>query len=188
MPRVKYSDTSPQNTPRMIYHGRRSTKKGSLFVSGNIASCPLTKKEMAVAVTDEMSNGAIRVMVRSIISTSSVKTKPAIGAWNMPPTAPAAPQPIISIMVFWSRRKSLARLLPIAAPVITIGASAPTDPPKPMVMAEPTTEVQVLCSLIMDLRCEMAYRIFVIPCEMSSLTMYLTKSPASVIPIIGVMR
>ena len=112
--------------------------------------------DIAVAVTDDMSNGAIRVMVRSIISTSSVNTRPAIGAWKIPPTAPAAPQPIISIMVFWSRRNSLARLLPIAAPVITIGASAPTEPPKPIVTAEPITEVQVLWSLMMDLRWEMA--------------------------------
>ena len=139
-------------TPNIIYHGRRSTKNGSLLVSGNMASWPLTIKDMAVAVTDEISNGAIRVIVRSIISTSRVKTKPAIGAWKIPPTAPAAPQPIMSIMVFWSRRKSLARLLPIAAPVITIGASAPTEPPKPMVIAEPTTDVHVLWSLMIDLR------------------------------------
>ena len=130
----------------------------------------------------------MRVMVRSIIKTSRVNTRPAIGAWKIPPTAPAAPQPIMSIMVFWSRRKSLARLLPMAAPVITIGASAPTEPPKPMVMAEPTTDVQVLCNLMMDLRCEIAYRILVIPCEISSLTMYFTNNPASVIPIIGVTR
>ena len=136
----------------MTYQGRRSTKKGSLFVSGNIASCPLTKNDIAVAVTEEMSNGAIRVMVRSIISTSRVKTRPAIGAWKIPPIAPAAPQPIMSIMVFWSRRNSFAKLLPIAAPVITIGASAPTEPPKPMVIADPTTEVHVLWSLIIDLR------------------------------------
>ena len=156
MPRVKYSDTKPHITPNMIYQGKRSTKKGSLLVNGNMASCPFARKDMAVAVTDDISNGAIRVIVRSIISTSNVNTKPAMGAWKIPPIAPAAPQPIISIMVFWSRRKSLARLLPMAAPVITIGASAPTEPPKPIVNAEPTTEVHVLCNLMMDLRCEMA--------------------------------
>ena len=128
----------------MIYQGRRSTKNGSLFTSGNMASCPLAMNEIAVAVTEEMSNGATDVMVRSIISTSSVKTRPAIGAWKIPPTAPAAPQPIMSIMVFWSRRKSLARLLPMAEPVSTIGASAPTEPPKPMVSAEPTREDHML--------------------------------------------
>ena len=59
-------------------------------------------------------------------------------------------------MVFWSRRNSLARLLPIAEPVNTIGASAPTDPPKPMVNAEPTKDDHMLWSLMMDLRWEMA--------------------------------
>ena len=111
---------------------------------------------MVAAVTDEMSSGATDVIVRSIISTSSVKTRPAIGAWKMPPIAPAAPQPIMSIIVFWSKRKSLARLEPIAAPVRTIGASAPTEPPKPMVILEPTMEVHMLWSLMMDLRWEIA--------------------------------
>ena len=73
-------------------------------------------------------------MVRSIISTSSVKTSPAMGALKMPATAPAAPQPTSSISVWCSILKRLPRLEPIADPVSTIGASAPTEPPKPMVM------------------------------------------------------
>ena len=143
---------------------------------------------MVVAVTDEIRSGATDVIVRSIISTSSVKTRPAIGALKIPPIAPAAPQPIISIIVFWSRRKALARFEPMAAPVSTIGASAPTEPPKPMVSPEPTTEDHMLCGLIIDLRWEIAYSIFVIPCEISSRTMYLTNSAARVMPMNGVMR
>lgn len=33
---------------------------------------------------------------------------------------------------------------PMAAPVRTIGASGPTEPPNPIVVAPPTTEVQQL--------------------------------------------
>ena len=44
----------------------------------------------------------------------------------------------------------------MAEPVSTIGASAPTDPPKPMVMAEAMTLDQQLCDLRRDLLLEMA--------------------------------
>ena len=71
-----------------------------MYLSGNIGSVPVRIYEIAVAVTDEISNGATEVIVRSIISTSSVKTRPAIGALKIPPIAPAAPQPIMSIIVF----------------------------------------------------------------------------------------
>ena len=107
---------------------------------------------MAVAVTEEISSGATDVIVRSIIRTSSVKTRPAIGALKIPPMAPAAPQPIISIIVFWSKRKAFAKFEPMAAPVSTIGASAPTDPPKPIVRPEPMIEDHMLCALMIDLR------------------------------------
>ena len=60
---------------------------------------------------------------------------------------------------------------PMAEPVSTIGASAPTEPPKPMVMAEAMTLDQVLCDFSRDLFDEMAYRMRVMPCEMSSRTM-----------------
>ena len=123
-----------------------------MYLSGNIGSVPVRIYEIAVAVTEEISSGATEVIVRSIMRTSSVKTRPAIGALKIPPIAPAAPQPIMSIMVFWSNRKALARFEPIAAPVSTIGASAPTDPPKPIVSPEPTTEDHILCALMMDLR------------------------------------
>ena len=86
-------------------------------------------------------------MVRSIISTSRVKTSPAIGALKMPAMAADAPHPSIIMSVLPSKRKSCPRLLPMADPVSTIGASAPTDPPNPMVMADAMTELQQLCRL-----------------------------------------
>ena len=97
-----------------------------------------------VAVTHEMSIGSRDPIVRSIINTSIVKTRPAIGALKMPAMAADAPQPTSMKIVLLSSLKRCARVLPIAEPVRTIGASAPTEPPKPIVMAEATTEVHVL--------------------------------------------
>ena len=83
-------------------------------------------------------------MVRSIISTSSTNTNPAMGALKMPATAPAAPQPTSSIICLPDRQNNRPRLLPMALPVSTMGASAPTLPPKPMVMALAAMLVHVL--------------------------------------------
>ena len=47
--------------------------------------------------------------------------------------------------------------------VSTIGASAPTDPPKPIVMALAIVDDQILCRLIRPGRREIAYRILVTP-------------------------
>ena len=44
----------------------------------------------------------------------------------------------------------------MAEPVSTMGASAPTDPPKPMVMAEAMTDDQQLWDFSRDLFDEMA--------------------------------
>eukprot|EP00975_Prorocentrum_lima_P010833 2302454-Prorocentrum_lima.AAC.1 len=52
----------------------------------------------------------------------------------MPATAPAAPHPTNNISVRCSILNKLPRLEPIAEPVSTIGASAPTEPPNPIVM------------------------------------------------------
>ena len=91
--------------------------------------------------------GRSEAMVRSTIRISIVKTSPAIGALKMPATAAEAPQPTRSISRLRSKWKSWPRLEPMADPVRTIGASAPTDPPKPIVMAEATTDDQVLWGL-----------------------------------------
>ena len=111
---------------------------------------------MVAAVTLLISNGSSEAMVRSSISTSSVNTSPAIGALKMPATAPAAPQPTSSISVRCSILNIEPRFDPMAEPVSTIGASAPTDPPKPMVMPEAMTDDQVLCRLMRPCRREMA--------------------------------
>ena len=90
-------------------------------------------------------------------------TSPAIGALKMPATAPAAPQPTRSIICLLLRLNNRPKLLPMALPVSTIGASAPTLPPKPIVMALATTELHVLCKRILLCFRAMAKRIFVTP-------------------------
>ena len=98
------------------------------------------------------------------------KTRPAIGALKMPATAPAAPQPTNTINCFPLSRKRCPRLLPIALPVSTMGASAPTLPPKPIVRALATTEDHVLCRLMILCLRAIAKRIFVTPWLISSRT------------------
>ena len=62
-----------------------------------------------------------------------MKTIPAIGALKMEDIAAAAPQPTMAARWRSFREKYLAMLEPIAAPLITTGASGPADPPLPMV-------------------------------------------------------
>ena len=135
---------SPQKMPRSIPTGTLSTSQGSSSVKVNNLLSPIKIYVKQVAVTDAIRIGEILIIVRSIISTSMVNTSPAIGALKMPAIAAAAPHPTSSISVLLLRRNSCPRLLAMLEPVNTIGASAPTEPPKPMVMAEAMTDDQQL--------------------------------------------
>ena len=130
-----------------------------------MGSPPVKKYEKQVAVTEAIKIGSREAMVRSTIKISKVKTKPAIGALKMPETAAVAPQPTNSINVRRSMLNNLPKLLPIAEPVKTIGASAPTEPPNPIVIADATIDVHVLCALSLERFVEIAYNTRVIPCE-----------------------
>jgi hypothetical protein len=61
------------------------------------------------------------------------KIIPAIGALKMEAMAPAAPHPTKTVRCRSFKEKKLAILDPIAAPLITTGASGPAEPPLPMV-------------------------------------------------------
>ena len=106
--------------------------------------------------------------VRSSSRTSITKRIPAMGALKIPAMAPAEPQPTRSIRFRWSSLKNLPTLEPMAEPVSTMGASAPTDPPKPMVIELAISELYILWGFRRLLRCEMECRIFVTPWLMSS--------------------
>ena len=73
----------------------------------------------------------------------------------------------------------------MAEPVSTTGASAPTEPPKPMVTELAIMEDHILCGFIMLLRCDMAKSILVTPWLISSLTTYFTNRRANTIPTEG---
>ena len=79
-----------------------------------------------------------------------------MGALNMPAMAAAEPHPTSSMSSRWSSRKSRPMFDPMAAPVYTIGASAPTDPPNPMVIELAMTDVYMLCGFSRLFFCEMA--------------------------------
>ena len=85
--------------------------------------------------------------------------------------APAAPHPMSVISILRSMWNSCPKFEPIAEPVSTIGASAPTDPPNPMVMADAITLDQQLWDFNRERFDDIAYRMRVIPCEMLSFTM-----------------
>ncbi len=116
-----------------------------------------------MAVTAVTSNGIIDDIVRSRSKTSITNSIPATGALKIPAIAPAAPQPTSIIRLCCSSLKNLPRLDPMAEPVSTIGASAPTDPPNPMVMELATSDECILCGFILLLRCEIAKSILVTP-------------------------
>ena len=100
--------------------------------------------ETVAAVTDETSKGNNEPILRSNINTSSTNTRPAMGALNIPAMAPAAPQPTSSTRVRCSILNIRPTFEPIAEPVRTIGDSAPTEPPIPIVMALAITEEYIL--------------------------------------------
>jgi hypothetical protein len=141
---MKYREIRPQEIPKRTQAGRRWIDHSLSRWKVNKAASPLKIYVKQVAVTHDTRIGKSDDMVISIMSTSRVKTSPAIGALKMPAIAPAAPQPTSVNKVFRSRWNILPRFEPIAEPVSTIGASAPTEPPKPIVMAEAMTDDHVV--------------------------------------------
>ncbi len=100
---------------------------------------------IVAAVIEAISSGITDTVVRSIISTSRVKSIPAMGALKMPAMPAAAPQPTNIIRMRGERRNICPMLEPMAAPVYTIGPSAPTDPPLPMVSDDAMSDEYMLC-------------------------------------------
>ena len=78
-------------------------------------------------------SGIKAVILMSNNSTSKAKSTPAIGALNAAPMPPATPQASRSVRSLIDKRYFLEKLEPMAAPVTTIGASSPVEPPSPTV-------------------------------------------------------
>ncbi len=137
-------------------YGILRVRNGSLCTKKNSALYPSITYATVAPAMDESRSGMMVVPVRSIISTSSVKSIPAMGARNIPAMPAAAPHPTSIIRILGDRRNACPRFEPMAAPVKTIGPSAPTEPPKPIVIEEDTSEAYILWRFSLDLRWDMA--------------------------------
>lgn len=97
--------------------------------------------EVIEPITEAISSGIKLAVLISNKITSMAKITAPIGAPNMAEIAPAAPQPISRARFFWVEVHQKPTFEPMAEPVITIGASSPTDPPNPTVSAEVMTRL-----------------------------------------------
>lgn len=86
-----------------------------------------------MAEIDARIKGIRETRVRFSAKTSTAKIIAAMGALNKEDIAPAAAQPIRSVLEAWFIRKILDNLELMAAPEKTVGDSNPNDPPNPTV-------------------------------------------------------
>jgi len=70
-----------------------------IISKAKVTSLPTRKYDTVVAVTAAIKRGTIDPMVRSSMSTSSVNTKPAMGAEKIEAIAAADPHPNSRVMV-----------------------------------------------------------------------------------------
>ena len=139
------------------------------MVHSNGGWLPKTAYDTTVAEIVESNSGRIELMEILNRRISNVKSTPARGALNMPATAPAAPQPKRIVIFLYDSPIYLATFEPMAAPVYTIGASAPTEPPKPMVTDEASIDDHMLWGRILDSFLDTARSTLVTPCPILSL-------------------
>ena len=108
-----------------------------------------------------------------------------MGAPKIADIAPAAPQPINRVLFFAFRCIKAPTLEPIAEPVITIGASKPTEPPKPTVKEEVSTRLKIFTRGIRLDFFEMVNNTSGIPCPPTSFNTYFPRKKAADIPMMG---
>ena len=120
-------------------------KKDWVLAMSKVRVSPKNSRDKTVPVAAEISRGSRAALVRSSISTSMAKTMAMIGALKMAATAAVEPQASSKVVDLALRLKSCARLEPMAEPVSTIGASSPTEPPKPTVNVLATIDEYMLC-------------------------------------------
>ena len=112
---------------------------------------------------DAINSGIKAGILTSVSNTSKAKITPAMGLLKtaaIPAAAPAANNRVRSDLV---TNKSLPALAPIALPVTAIGASNPTEPPKPTVTALVIICENVLCRSTFEPFLLMAYIILLKP-------------------------
>ena len=110
-----------------------------------------------------INSGISELKARFKLKISRANTTPVIGALNIDATAAAVAQPMRSIRSFSLRRKKRPMLEPIAAPVLTVGPSNPTEPPSPTVMGAVMSALYILDGAMSPFRLEMACSVIPIP-------------------------
>lgn len=103
-------------------------------------------------------------MVTSIRMAWLAKITAPIGAPKMADMAPATPKPIRKVLFFALRCIITPKLEPIEIPVITTGASNPTEPPNPTVNADVIARLYIFTLGIKLLFFEMPSSMTGIPC------------------------
>ena len=124
-------------------YGKSAIVKPSLRVNGKIVSYPKKKCDVSTPHMDASSNGTSETRVRSRLNTSMAKIIAAMGALKIQDIAPAAAHPSSSNLVAWFTLKNLDMFELMAVPVITVGLSRPTEPPKPTVSGALIAEANI---------------------------------------------
>ena len=159
--------------------------KGTIDVISNITPFPKNNIDKTVPVAAETNKGTIEAAVKSTINTSMAKTIAATGALKTAAIAAVQPQAKRRVVFLVFKLKSLDKLDPIAEPVNTIGASNPTEPPKPTVSELATIDEYTLCPLNLPLLLEIDLSTMLTPWLMLSRMILETKKMVSNIPISG---
>ena len=101
----------------------------------NMLPLPKISSAMIAAPAEESRIGTSRRRAWRGKTTSSAKSAPAIGLPNTAEMPAAVPQTISVPRLSTDSRQSQPVLLPMAAPVSTLGVSSPAEPPRPTVTA-----------------------------------------------------
>jgi hypothetical protein len=137
--------------------------KGIVKLSLNITFSPKNRVDNTVPVAADINKGSKAALVKSNINTSIENTIAAIGALNTAANAAVDPHANSNTVFFLDKLNNLAKLEPIAEPVNTIGASNPTEPPKPTVMELATIDEYILCALNLPLLFPIAFNAMLTP-------------------------
>ena len=139
-PRTKSAATTPQTAPSIRKFGTWRTVNDPAVTTpsaiGNSGSAPRMLRDHAEATTEAITIGVNVLSEKSRKRISSTKKMPAIGALNTAAMPAAAPQPS-SVARFSGVAPSQRPMFdPMTEPIVTIGPSAPADPPEPIVSVD----------------------------------------------------
>jgi len=140
---------------------------------------------MTLADTAEKTMVLTAATVYSPRRTSNANMTPAMGALNVAATPAAAPEPTNARIRVWLSLKRCPTTEPMAAPIWTMGPSRPTEPPEPMVIAEPTALTSITMGRMRPPRTAMAVITSGTPWPLASGARKCTRGPTMSPPMTG---